>query len=101
MAGSKDPAGVLPAPPPPDEPYDSFLVHIGRTKMLSTSLAPQPAAPVPLLELVTLPTALPQLLPTLEGPVMTPRAPSAMRRTCMLLPGHCYVPPPQPWLWPG
>ena len=96
MAGSKDPAGVLPAPPPPDEPYDSFLVHMGHTKMVSTSSAPQPAAAVPLPELVTLPTALPQPFLTFQGPVMTPRASSATPRTRTPLPGHCCVPPPQP-----
>ena len=33
LAGSKDPAGVL---PPPDEPYDSFLLRMDRTIKDST-----------------------------------------------------------------
>ena len=93
MAGSKDPPGVLPVPPPPDEPYDSFLIRMGRNKKDSTSSVPQPAAAVPLQELVTLPTTLPQPFPTFEGPVLAPRAPSSTPRTRMPLPGHCYVPP--------
>ena len=88
-------------PLPPDEPYDSFLIRMGRTKRDSTSSAPQPAAAVPLQELVTLPAVLSQPFPTLKGPVMTPRAPSSTPSTCILLPGRCYVPPPQPWSWPG
>ena len=50
---------------------------------------------------MTLPTALPQPFPTFEGPVLPPRAPSSTPRTRMPLPGHCYVPPPQPWSWAG
>ena len=101
MAGSKDPAGVLPTPPPPDKPYDSFLVPMDHFRTVSTLPAPQPATAVPLPELVTLPTALPQPFAAFEGPVMTPRAPSSTPRTRMPLPGHCHVPPPQPWSWPG
>ena len=85
MAGSKDPAGLLPAPPPPDEPYDSFMVRMGHSKTVSTSSAPQPAAAAPLPELVTLPTALPQPFPTFEGPVMTPRVPFSTPRMRMPL----------------
>ena len=69
--------------------------------MDSTSLVPQPATAVPPQELVTLPTALPQSFPTFEGPVLAPRAPSSTPDMPMPLPGHCYVPPPQPWSWPG
>ena len=69
--------------------------------MDSTSLVPQPATVVPPQELVTLPTALPQSFPTFEGPVLAPRAPSSTPHMGMPLPGHCYVPPPQPWSWPG
>ena len=69
--------------------------------MDSTLLVPQPATAVPPQELVTLPIALPQSFPTFEGPVLAPRAPSSTPRMRMPLPGHCYVPPPQPWSWPG
>ena len=76
-----------------------FLACPGREQgpCWGASCAPQPATAVPLQDLVTLPTALSQPFLTFEGPVLIPRAPSSTPRTCMPLPGHCYVPPPQPF----
>ena len=50
---------------------------------------------------MTLPASLPQPFSTYEGPVLTPRDPSSAPRLRMFLPGRCYVPPLQPWSWPG
>ena len=76
-----------------------FLACPGREQgpCWGASCAPQPATAVPLQDLVTLPTALSQPFLTFQGPVLIPRAPSSTPRTCMPLPGHCYVPPPQPF----
>ena len=101
LAGSKDLAGVLSVPPPPEEPYDAFLLRTGCTKQDSASLVPQPATVVPPQDPVTLPAALPQLFATYEGPFQTLRDPFPAPRRCMPLPGRFYMPPPQAWPWPG
>ena len=101
LAGSQDLAGVLPVPPPPEGPYDAFLLCTGRLKQDSAALVLQPAATVPPQDLMTLPAALPRPFLTFKGPVLTPRDPSPAPRLCMLLPGRSYVPPPQAWSWPG
>ena len=100
LAGSQDLAGVLPEPPPPEEPYDAFLLRTGCSKQDSATLVPQPAVAVPPQDFVTLPAALPRPFPTFEGPVLTPKDPSPASYLCMLLPGRWYVLPPQAWSWP-
>ena len=101
LARRQDLAGVLPVPLPPEEPYDAFLLCIGCSKQDCAASAPQPADAVPPQDLVTLPVALPQPFPTYEGLVLTLRDPSHAPRLRMLLPGRCYVRPPQAWSWPG
>ena len=101
LAGSKDLAGVLPVPLPPEEPHDAFLLRTGRTKQDSASLVLQPAAAVPPQNLVMLPAALPRQFPTYEEPIQTPRDPSAAPRLHRPLPGRFYVPPLQAWFGHG
>ena len=101
LAGSKDLAGVLPVPPPPEGPYDVFLLRTGRTKQDSALLVLKPATAVLPQDLVTLPAALPRPFPTYEGPVQTPKDPSPAPRLRMPLPGRFYAPPPQAWSSPG
>ena len=101
LAGSKDLAGVLPVPPPPEGLYDAFLLRTGRTKQDSASLVLKPATAVLPQDLVMLPAALPRPFPTYEGPAQTPKDPSPAPRLRMPLPGHFYAPPPQAWSSPG
>ena len=93
--------GVEQVPPPPVEPYENFLRRAGRLSTASSSSAPQPAAVDVTRDLVTLPSALPRPFPTFEGLEQHPRAPVPAPGLGKLLPDNCYVPPPDPWKWPG
>ena len=93
--------GVEQVPPPPVEPYENFLRRAGRLSTASSSSAPQPAAVDVTRNLVTLPSALPRPFPTFEGLEQHPRAPVPAPGLGKLLPDNYYIPPPDPWKWPG